>query len=394
MSIIKILNDTCQHFQVCSRVVLMSKQSTMNSIMLTETKEILEAKNCYPTVSIILPFEPKMSLKNELTYALKIATDTVYRKLFKSCTPKMVESIMRKLKVIIEHLNFNTHKKSIAIYVSPVFEKVLYLDVEVEATIAIGDSFEIRNLIYNKKKQYKYLVLLLSGKESRVYLCNRGNLVRIMSNAPESLYAYINEIPERVANFSDISERKEIIMDKFLRHVDNRLGTLLHMYPLPLFVLGVERILGHFKSITRHASSIINYIHGNYQELSLNELADILAPYITDWEKIKQTDLLNHLEDAAGKNKLAVGIRDVLREAMKHRGRLLVMEKDYGHAEFHTNSEYISDNAIIAHYNKFLCVKNAVDNAIELVLENGGDVEFMDKDMLKNYRHIALVQYY
>ena len=33
-------------------------------------------------------------------------------------------------------------------------------------------------------------------------------------------------------------------------------------------------------------------------------------------------------------------------------------------------------------------------NAIEKVLENGGDVEFVDKDILKDYRQIALVLFY
>ena len=36
--------------------------------------------------------------------------------------------------------------------------------------------------------------------------------------------------------------------------------------------------------------------------------------------------------------------------------------------------------------------KDAVDNIIERVLENGGDVEFVDE--LKEYNHIALVEYY
>jgi hypothetical protein len=45
-------------------------------------------------------------------------------------------------------------------------------------------------------------------------------------------------------------------------------------------------------------------------------------------------------------------------------------------------------------YNKFSYIKDAVDDVIEKVLENGGDVEFTDKDVLKDYQRIALVQYY
>ena len=54
--------------------------------------------------------------------------------------------MMKKLRTIIKNLNFNTHKKSIAIFLSPVFEKVLYLDISVEEKIIIDESFEIRDL--------------------------------------------------------------------------------------------------------------------------------------------------------------------------------------------------------------------------------------------------------
>jgi hypothetical protein len=44
--------------------------------------------------------------------------------------------------------------------------------------------------------------------------------------------------------------------------------------------------------------------------------------------------------------------------------------------------------------NKFSCIRDAVDDVIEKVLENGGDVEFADKDLLKDYQQIALIKYY
>jgi hypothetical protein len=35
-----------------------------------------------------------------------------------------------------------------------------------------------------------------------------------------------------------------------------------------------------------------------------------------------------------------------------------------------------------------------VDDVIEKVLENGGDVEFVDEGVLKDYHHIALILFY
>jgi hypothetical protein len=45
-------------------------------------------------------------------------------------------------------------------------------------------------------------------------------------------------------------------------------------------------------------------------------------------------------------------------------------------------------------YNKFSYIKDAVDDVMEKVLETGGDVEFVEEGLLKEYQHIALIQYY
>ena len=193
----------------------------MNTIDTHEIREVMEAVHYRPAVSIIIPFEPKMSLKTELANSLKTAANKVEKELLENYPDELGMLVMQKLRAVIKDLNFNTHKKSIAIYVSPVFEKVLYLDIAVEEKIIVDESFEIRDLVYSKKQLHKYLVLLLSNKVSRIYLGNTETFVRLVSDTPESVYAYVNDVPERVANFSDKSERKEVMMDKFLLHVDN-----------------------------------------------------------------------------------------------------------------------------------------------------------------------------
>ena len=365
----------------------------MNTGLTSELGEVMEAKYYRPAISIVMPFEPKMNQKAALSHSLKIAADKVERELREAYSTEIIELVMGKLRSVISNLNYNTHKKSIAIYVSPVFEKVLYLDIAVEEKIMVNESFEIRDLVYNKKQSHQYLVLVINGKKSRMFLGNSKTFVKIIADTSSSVYAYINDAPEKVSNFSDNSSRREIIMEKFLHHIDNSLGIILHSYRLPLFVMGPERIVGHFKKLTKHGSAVIEYIYGGYDEANAEELAAVLQPYTAKWKEVKQKELLNQLEDAAGKKQLACGIRNVWREAMNHKGRLLVVEKDYMYAAQHGGSKnviYMPSKS----YSKFSHIKDAVDDVIEKVLEQGGDVEFVEKDVLKDYHHIALVQYY
>jgi hypothetical protein len=42
---------------------------------------------------------------------------------------------------------------------------------------------------------------------------------------------------------------------------------------------------------------------------------------------------------------------------------------------------------------KYSHIHNAIDNIIETVLENGGDIESVENGSLDNYEHIVLLQY-
>ena len=364
----------------------------MNIILTPEIREITEEAVYFrPAISIIMPFEPKMSSKRELSRSLNLAIDKVERELLQNYPEELVILMMQKLNGIFRNLNFGTHKKSIAVYLTPVFEKVLYLDIQVEQKIMIDESFGIRDVVYSKKQIHKYLVLIPDGKESGMYLGDSNTFVKIISGWPNPAHTCVNGVPEERINFYDISERKKIIMDKFIFHVDKTLDIILNAYHLPLFVLGTEKTVDHFKNFSKHAGAVIEYLYSNCENAAIEQLKEILALQLLDWKKVIQRDLLNQLEEAATKKKLAVGMTAVWREAMNRNGLLLVVEKNFMYAAGHKSIDDIIYKAIEPH-SKFSFVKDTVDEVIEKVLENGGDVEFVDEGLDKEYNHIAMVQ--
>ena len=89
----------------------------------------------------------------------------------------------------------------------------------------------------------------------------------------------------------------------------------------------------------------------------------------------------------------ATGINDVWKQASQHRGRLLIIEKNFSCAGEQGCQEDLI-NMPVDSYSRFSYVKDAVDDVIEKVLEDGGDVEFVEDGLLKDYRHISLIQHY
>ena len=360
---------------------------------LEEFSTVLGEPKYFPCISLIMPFEPKMSLKTILRQQLKCAADKIATELLYDYPEDKATPVLKKLHQIIQQLNYNTHKKSIAIFVSPLIDKVYYLDIPVEEKIIIDDSFEIRDLIYCKKQIHKYLLAVLSSKSTKVYLGNRTHFIPLILNAPHDIAAYKNDSPEKVANFSDKNKQKEILLNKFLQHTDNGLHLLLQAYHLPLFVMGTERTIGHFKTLTHNAKHVIEYIPGNFEERTEAELNLIMEPFVADWKKIIQYDLLQQIDDAISNNKLAVGIRNVWKIASQKKGKLLVVEKNFIYpARQSSRPDIIFGNDEVS--NNAFYIKDAVDDVIEKVLAAGGDVEFVDEGLLEAYNKIVLIEYY
>ncbi len=358
-----------------------------------EFADLLEAPKYLPCISLIMPFEPKMSLQTKLTYQLKIATDKIADELMANYPDDEARPVLKKLQHVIKELNYHTYKKSVAIFVSPLIEKVYYLDIAVEEKIIIDDSFEIRDLVYSKKQIHKYLLAVLSSKWTKVYLGNSSHFIPIILNVPDNIAAFIHDTAEKVTNFSDANKQKEILLDKFLQHSDNGLHLLLQAYKLPLFVMGTVETIGHFKALTNNAKHVVEYIPGNFEDKTEPELHQVMQHYVADWKKIIQNDLLKQIDDAISHKRLFVGIDAVWMAASHKKGRLLVVEKNFIYL-----ADKSADAAIIFGHDEMtknaFYIKDAVDDVIEKVLASGGDVEFVEEGLLTDYNKIALIEYY
>ena len=100
----------------------------MNATTVYKKNDVIEGGLDQPAISIILPFEPKMEAKSEILDRLNASLEKVQRVISANHRDELGSLVMQKLKTIFKNLNYSTYKKSIAIYVSPIFEKVLYLD--------------------------------------------------------------------------------------------------------------------------------------------------------------------------------------------------------------------------------------------------------------------------
>ena len=332
-----------------------------------------------PRVTMLLPFEPKMIPKGELDQRIKAALGKGERQLLASHPAEEALPILARMRHLLNGLNYSTHKRSIVAFASPDVEKLIYLDIPLEEKVVVDEPFYVRDIADGKARNVEYLVLLLSARQSKMYLGNESGLRMIKSNTPQTVFACLNDVPERTANFSDPSDRREVMLDKFLRHMDDGLASILKAYPRPVFVFGDCRVTGHFASISRHTRHIAAYVRKDCLEETPQTLLTILQPYITQWDKIRQESAVQLVGKAMDGGKLSRGLAEVRRTARFNNTRLLVIEKGFREGKGPDPGFFIGD---------------AIDDIILKVLEKGGDIEWVDKGMLDEYEHIALVRYY
>lgn len=361
----------------------------MNLITLPRSNKVAETGLYQPAISIILPFDPKMTPKSEIVDRLKSALEIIYRDVMKDHNNDLTALVMQKLRNVVRNLNFSTYTKSVAIYISPVLEKVLYLDIEVEPKITVDELLDIRDLVFAKKQIHQYLLMYINEYSSNIYLGNGNKLAKIKSNI---IYSTQKEHRNQQSPSAQPHNFAEQRLKRIVRCSDEGLSAILNAYRLPVFVIGARKAVNYFVENTSVTDRILEYGYTNGDMTSEKEIANIVSPIVADWDNIKKKHLRQQLDIAVNAQKLATGAGNVWRMASKWTGSLLIVEENYRYTASLLESEeglYTSKEP----YCKYSHIHNAVDNIIETVLENGGDIEFVEDGSLDNYEHIVLLQY-
>ncbi|TKK71755.1 hypothetical protein FC093_01660 [Ilyomonas limi] len=321
-----------------------------------------------PVVSLFMPFEPKMVTKNELVYKLQLLVHEAELKLVKSFSFKVAEPVLKRLKAVVKNLDYSTHKRSIAIYVSAEGEKVFYLNTPLEEKVLIDTSFNVRSLIAHRKKLQHYLVLVLGTNISRIYFDNGEHLIAMFTNI-------------RKKSRSEYGSS----LETFLKETDNNLSIILNYFPsLPLFIMSSTYTLSRYKTITQNKTHITQLIEADGKEIVIDKIKTALQPYTHNWGYIQTKHLRHTLDNATDSSRIATGIENVVKAAHQRRAKLLVLEKDYTCPVVKAGK---TADGLLGN----VPFTDAVDEVIERVLSTGGEVTFADSEVLEKYQHIAMI---
>ena len=363
----------------------------------------LQAQRGNPSISITLPVyyasptdlaQTEIRLKNQLK--------ETEERLLKTYEAREISPLMNRLHALADSVDTQRRAGGIAIFANPDFGRVMYMATPLEERIVIDDNFATREIVRALLTSPRYRVLSLTEASAQLYEGRRDRL-----HAVENAHFPMTRGIEGVENVLtstygvEVSELQKSEQRDFSERVEKALKEVSDHDPLPLALVGVERTLASFDAATAKQAAerfnVIARMHGNYEKVGIAELESKLWPLVEPNLNGARERAKTRLEESVGLDRAAFGLAKTWEHANSGRVDTLLVERDYMQSARVIESEMpfgALEPCDDCDSKEPTVLADAVDEIVELVMKNSGDVVFVEHDELVEPGHIAAILRY
>jgi hypothetical protein len=356
-----------------------------------------------PCISIIVPTHRTSPERTVDPLEIKKAVENAKKLLGAKYGGNGVDTskVLGLLDELTMNIDYLHNSEGIGLFVSPSISQIVKFPFPVKERIIIGDSFEIRDVLYLENSMRSFYVLSITEKDLRLFRGNGEVLQEIHDkNFPVHIVEEYEYARPNIANsygfgLKNTEKDKSIVEEERLiaemKKADKKLGEYLKE-DKPLLINGVTKELGYFMKISTHKKNIKGKVLGNYSYADSSELGKLAYEEIKSFLDAEENKTLERLSEAVGRKLAASGIEEVWKAANEGKGLLLLVEKDCvapgflssDHSTLHTHPPKTEHEI----------VTDAVDDVMETVLEKNGQVLIVENGKLFEHNGIALILRY
>lgn len=355
--------------------------------------QLLQSIRGYPAVTITLPTHRTSPANKQDPIRVKNLVKEAAERLLGEFSKREIEPVLARLEKLAEEVDYRYALDGLAMFVNHDIARKFYLPFSVPERVVIDETFATRDLVHALYRLRRYWVLALSEKPTRLFEGVKGDLVEVENDNFPMVHTDAGGAtalpggPEvQRSAYRDEKHRQ------FFRQVDAAFAPLAAADPLPLAVVGVDRYLAFFREVTKHQNLIVTTLTGNHDKTAAHDLADLVWPLVKENLDGMQMTYLQELDTAVGQRLFVAGIEHAWRMAQEGRVRTLLVDETYhvpGRVdETGLNLTVVEDREAPG------VIDDAVDDLIEIVMEKGGQVRFLDAGKLDDYRQIAAITRY
>jgi hypothetical protein len=352
----------------------------------------LQSHRDYPSISLLAPtHRTSPANKRDRIVVKNLATKGLDR-LYGEFTKREVSALTQNLNKLVARVDWKHALDGLALFASRDEATAVYLPFKVKPRVLVDASFATRDLVFTLNRAPRYRVLVLTEKPTRLFEATTS----VLTEHTAKPFPMVHTGPGGASRLpAGQGINRSAVRDEshrqFFRRVDDALAALQKEDRLPLVVVGVDRYLAFYQEITKDAGAIVGLVAGSHDKPSPSRLGKLVWPVFKGGMTLARTKALVRLGQAVSINRHASGIHQVWRAAFDKRIQTLLVETD-----FHYPADLSPDGNRLVTYTGVgpRSLDDAVDEVIERVLTDGGEVFFYDAGVLDVHQGIAAVLRY
>ncbi len=264
---------------------------------------------------------------------------------------------MDRLNKIFGRLNFNTHRKSLAVTLSHDEEKIIYLSFPVRPTVFFSKSFSWFEMAANIQREPDFYYLVLNNDNSSLYDYNNKQLrkVHVQNNEP---------CPEKI--FNNVVATFRLLNDKNEK---------------PVFVSGSPTLVELFCKSEYYTEIYFPLLH-HTTPFRIEMIQSLVQEITSHWNNWRSKFIAGSLLLAQKSNRLISHTEAVLQALRRGADGLLLIDKRLKH-QVHKST---SGNVVFQ-------IADDLISLIEKFLTRGNRFEITETGMLKDLGGIVLLNY-
>jgi hypothetical protein len=314
------------------------------------------------SIGLVIPFQPSMVDKKTIKSILNYTLEEVQCRLENEYQPEDIRHVIDNLKKIFNRLNYNSHRKSVAIIVKPDEEKIIYLNYSGNPVFYLDDRFSLLDLVGNSVREPEFELLWIKN--------NGAELHEYFNNSLHKVFSQTSALCDEDTNNECLMQRISAIVKLVNRNNDK-----------PVFLYSEDdQQTNKFFEIFPYKNILFKL--NLFEKQEHDKPTDVLVQKILSRWPHWQSMLVRGQITLAKKNQTIFSHLNSVTKALKYYNNGILLIDEFMKQEIHQNLE---------DENSFDATKKLTDE-IEKFLARGNRIEITEGGLLETLGGIALIK--
>lgn len=320
------------------------------------TRKITKLRPVFSSLVLVIPFQPSMWDENSIQSVLSYTMEIVQTKMKGRYSDECSNKVLARLEKLFAQLNFNTHRKSLAVMLTPGEEKAIYLSFPVKPIVFFNESVSLLDFVSNIKQEADFYYLVLNKGSASLYDYNNKHIGKVYEQ---------NNVANALNLYKNASGVIELLNSKNEKAV---------------FVTGSPNLVERFCNSAYYSK---NYFTLLYDAAPFSdEIIQTLVKEITcHWRYWQSKFIAGRVMLAQKANSLISNTETVLQALRKSADGLLLMDKHFKHQ---LQKSYRTGSVVFQKAGELI-------SQIEKFLTRGNRIEITETGLLKDLGGIVLL---